>query len=154
MGILAVLKWFAFTPLGRLASAAIIIAILYGIAKAAWDGYKETKEEVGRVTQQLEQKKKDYAKLGAKHNKYKQDVHAQILNERKLQNDLRDDMQYLMERNHELSNLLSKHDLNHLTEIKPGLIELRVNRATKRVLVELERATGGSGGGASPGTTD
>jgi len=38
-------------------------------------------------------------------------------------------------------NIFSEHDLQKLAEAKPGLIETRVNKGTKRVFDELEEIT-------------
>lgn len=47
------------------------------------------------------------------------------------------------ERSDELAKMLSRHDFGMLTRRKPGLIELRVNRATERLFSNVEKITGG-----------
>ena len=43
----------------------------------------------------------------------------------------------------ELNDVLSKHDLDRLSEGKPGMLERRINRGTARVLRMFEHATDG-----------
>jgi hypothetical protein len=154
MGTAAIIKWLITSKMGRGLLVATIIGLLYLGAKAAWNEYTQIKEEVGKVTQQLKQKNEEYTSLEVKHTTYKEGIHAQIQKERRDRDILLADIQNITERNHELSTLLSKHDLTHLAEVKPTLIERRINAGTKRVLRELEQATRRSSGGASTTTTE
>lgn len=43
-----------------------------------------------------------------------------------------------------LNDILGKHDLEALSLAKPGLIENRINAGSRNILLEFEKATGGT----------
>ena len=54
---------------------------------------------------------------------------------------LADESVLIRKEQQETINIFSEHDIQKLAEAKPGLIETRVNRGTKRVFDELEAIT-------------
>lgn len=54
---------------------------------------------------------------------------------------LADDSVIIRKEQQETINIFSEHDIQKLAEARPGMIELRVNRGTKRVFDELEEIT-------------
>lgn len=68
-----------------------------------------------------------------------------------LQNDLNAANRY----KNDLEEKLTKHDLEMLARKKPGLIEKRMNDATKQIFDQIEMETGGKPtGGSRPSTSD
>ena len=54
---------------------------------------------------------------------------------------LADESVIIRKEQQETINIFSEHDIQKLAEAKPGMVETRVNRGTKRVFDELEQIT-------------
>lgn len=79
----------------------------------------------------VEEQKKTIETMIAFQKKQNEDIKS-------LQNDLNSTLEY----KNSLEEKLTKHDLEMLARKKPGLIEKRINDATKKVFDEIERETG------------
>jgi Tfp pilus assembly protein PilO len=115
----------------------IIIVFLTGICGAGWFYYQDSQNRLEELT-------REKAELLITNNAYEETIaniqreyEANLRRTTELNKQLRQAEQY----GDELAAKLRRHNLTRLTLQKPGLIENRVNNATKEIFAELESIT-------------
>ena len=116
----------------------IILSVLGGCAYAAKYYYDTTQATIAQL-------RENNAKLEVANEENQQTIKkmgedAKRLNA--LTDQLSADLRKAEEYGDELRNTLNKHDLTHLANKKPGLIEKRMQNATDKLWDELESITG------------
>ena len=124
----------------RLYAMIFVIALLGGAAYAAKYYYDTTQATIAQL-------RENNAKLEVANEENQQTIKkmgedAKRLNALKdqLSADLRKEEEY----GDELRNTLNKHDMTHLANKKPGLIEKRMQNATDKLWDDLESVTSNS----------
>ena len=118
----------------------IILSVLGGCAYAAKYYYDTTQATIAQL-------RENNAKLEVANEENQQTIKkmgedAKRLNA--LTDQLSADLRKAEEYGDELRNTLNKHDLTHLANKKPGLIEKRMQNATDKLWDDLESITGNS----------
>ena len=118
----------------------IILSVLGGCAYAAKYYYDTTQATIAQL-------RENNAKLEVANEENQQTIKkmgedAKRLNA--LTDQLSADLRKAEEYGDELRNTLNKHDLTHLANKKPGLIEKRMQNATDKLWDDLESITGDS----------
>jgi flagellar biosynthesis/type III secretory pathway chaperone len=115
----------------------VISIFMAGICGAAWLYYQDSQSRLEELT-------KEKAELLITNNAYEETIanitrenEANIRRTAELNHQLRQAEKY----GDELAQKLRRHNLTRLTLQKPGLIETRVNNATKEIFAELESIT-------------
>ena len=116
----------------------IILSVLGGCAYAAKYYYDTTQATIAQL-------RENNAKLEVANDENQQTIKkmgedAKRLNA--LTDQLSADLRKAEEYGDELRNTLNKHDLTHLANKKPGLIEKRMQNATDKLWDDLESITG------------
>ena len=116
----------------------IILSVLGGCAYAAKYYYDTTQATIAQL-------RENNAKLEVANEENQQTIKkmgedAKRLNA--LTDQLSADLRKAEEYGDELRNTLNKHDLTHLANKKPGLIEKRMQNATDKLWDDLESITG------------
>ncbi len=116
----------------------IILSVLGGCAYAAKYYYDTTQATIAQL-------RENNAKLEVANEENQQTIKkmgedAKRLNA--LTDQLSADLRKAEEYGDELRNTLNKHDLTHLANKKPGLIEKRMQNATDKLWDDLESVTG------------
>ena len=116
----------------------IILSVLGGCAYAAKYYYDTTQATIAQL-------RENNAKLEGANEENQQTIKkmgedAKRLNA--LTDQLSADLRKAEEYGDELRNTLNKHDLTHLANKKPGLIEKRMQNATDKLWDDLESITG------------
>lgn len=112
--------------------------LLYlSIAGAAFLWYKNNENKIEKLTQENERLKISYESCQNVLGEMIEEKEAAEENEQELITRVKEAEQY----SNELIQKLRKHDLTKLTMAKPGLIESRINNATKEIFEELESVT-------------
>jgi len=118
----------------------ILVAILGGVGYGAKYYYDTTQNTIAQL-------RENNAKLETA-NQLNQETIAQQQNDAiqlaELNNQLTVDLQKAEQYGDELRATLNKHDLTHLANKKPGLIERRMQNATDKLWDDLESLTGNS----------
>ena len=121
----------------RLYAMIFVIALLGGAAYAAKYYYDTTQATIAQL-------RENNAKLEVANEENQQTIKkmgedAKRLNA--LTDQLSEDLRKAEEYGDELRNTLNKHDLTHLANKKPGLIEKRMQNATDKLWGDLESVT-------------
>ena len=118
----------------------ILVAILGGVGYGAKYYYDTTQNTIAQL-------RENNAKLETA-NQLNQETIAQqqkdAIQLAELNNQLTVDLQKAEQYGDELRATLNKHDLTHLANKKPGLIERRMQNATDKLWDDLESLTGNS----------
>jgi len=120
--------------------AYILIAVVGMIGVAAWGAkyYYDTTQAT------IAQLRENNAKLGVA-NEQNQATIAEMQQDavrlNQLADQLNDDLRKAEQYGDELRNTLNKHNLTHLANKKPGLIEKRMQNATDKLWDDLESVT-------------
>ena len=118
----------------------ILVAILGGVGYGAKYYYDTTQNTIAQL-------RENNAKLETA-NQLNQETIAQQQKDAtqlaELNNQLTVDLQKAEQYGDELRATLNKHDLTHLANKKPGLIERRMQNATDKLWDDLESLTGNS----------
>ena len=118
----------------------ILVAILGGVGYGAKYYYDTTQNTIAQL-------RENNAKLETA-NQINQETIAQqqkdAIQLAELNNQLTVDLQKAEQYGDELRATLNKHDLTHLANKKPGLIERRMQNATDKLWDDLESLTGNS----------
>ena len=124
----------------RLYAMIFVIALLGGAAYAAKYYYDTTQATISQL-------RENNAKLEVANEENQQTI-AKMQEDNVRLNALTDqlniDLRKAEEYGDELRNTLNKHDLTHLANKKPGLIEKRMQNATDKLWDDLESITGDS----------
>ena len=116
----------------------IILSVLGGCAYAAKYYYDTTQATIAQLREnnaKLEVANEENQQTIKKMGEDKQRLNA-------LTDQLSADLRKAEEYGDELRNTLNKHDLTHLANKKPGLIEKRMQNATDKLWDDLESITG------------
>lgn len=122
----------------RLYAIIIVIALLGGAAWAAKSYYTQTQMTIAQL-------RDNNAKLEVANEENQATITKMTENSVRL-NELTDqlnkDLRKSEEYGDQLRNTLNKHNLTHLANKKPGLIEKRMQNATDKLWDDLESVTG------------
>ena len=124
----------------RLYAMIFVIALLGGVAYAAKYYYDTTQATIAQL-------RENNAKLEVANEENQATIkqmekNAERLNE--LTDQLGQDLRKAEAYGDELRNTLNKHNLTHLANKKPGMIEKRMQNATDKLWDDLESITGDS----------
>ena len=124
----------------RLYAMIFVIALLGGTAYAAKYYYDTTQATISQL-------RENNAKLEVENEENQQTI-AKMQEDNVRLNALTDqlniDLRKAEEYGDELRNTLNKHDMTHLANKKPGLIEKRMQNATDKLWDDLESVTSNS----------
>lgn len=112
------------------------IFFVAAIGLAFW-WYKNNENKIEKLTQENERLKISYESCQNVLGEMIEEREAAEENEQELITRVKEAEQY----SNELIQKLRKHDLTKLTMAKPGLIESRINNATKEIFEEIESVT-------------
>jgi len=121
----------------RLYAMIFVIALLGGAAYAAKYYYDTTQATISQL-------RENNAKLEVANEENQQTITKMQENNialNKLTDQLNKDLRKSEEYGDELRNTLNKHNLTHLANKKPGLIEKRMQNATDKLWGDLESVT-------------
>jgi len=121
----------------RLYAIIFVIALLGGTAYAAKYYYDTTQATISQL-------RENNAKLEVANEENQQTITKMKENNialNKLTDQLNADLRKAEEYGDELRNTLNKHDMTHLANKKPGLIEKRMQDATDKLWGDLESVT-------------
>lgn len=119
---------------GKLQSIIMIITVVTAAAASmfAYQKLIDTQEE------QIFELKRQHERSLAMFDKIKMSMEAQSIQTSRLMKEINDSEKALTN----LRNTLQSHDLKKLSSAKPGLIEKRINDATKAYFDDLARISG------------
>jgi len=131
------------------AIAAVLLSVFLGYKwfTGVLEENKTLSVRVGKAEAQVTQERNAHLKTKQEYAKWRSDVTAQIEQEQVNRDALQAQYDKARKQTDVLSKKLAKHDLEFLASRKPRLIEHRVNRATVRVLSDIEQLTGGFASG-------
>ena len=118
----------------------IILSVLGGCAYAATYDYDTTQSTIAQL-------RENNAKLEVANQENQQTIKKMGENATRLNaltDQLSADLRKAEEYGDELRNTLNKHDLTHLANKRPGMIEKRMQDATDKLWDDLESITGDS----------
>ena len=121
----------------RLYAMIFVIALLGGAAYAAKYYYDTTQATISQL-------RENNAKLEVANEENQQTIKKMgedAIRLNALTDQLGEDLRKAEEYGDELRNTLNKHDLTHLANKKPGLIEKRMQNATDKLWGDLESVT-------------
>ena len=121
----------------RLYAIIFVIALLGGTAYAAKYYYDTTQATISQL-------RENNAKLEVANEENQQTITKMQENNvalNKLTDQLNEDLRKAEKYGDELRNTLNKHDMTHLANKKPGLIEKRMQDATDKLWDDLESVT-------------
>ena len=122
----------------RLYAIIFVVALLGGVAYAAKYYYDTTQATIAQL-------RENTAKLEVANEENQLTISKMEENSIRLNaltNQLNADLKKSEEYGDELRNTLNKHNLTHLANKKPGLIEKRMQNATDKLWGDLESVTG------------
>ena len=122
----------------RIYAIVIVIGLVGGAVWGAYGYYKDTQQRISTLTQNNAKLKSANETNNATIDQLQQNAVA--LN--KLIDDLGTDLKKAEEYGDELRDTLRKHNLTHLANKKPGMIEKRMQDATDKLWDDLETVTG------------
>ena len=125
----------------------IIMGVLGAVGYGGYMYYKDTQQRIATLTE-------NNAKLETAVQISEQSVETlrgDIIKNAELNRELQDELQVAEKYGDELRNTLRKHNLTHLANKKPGLIEKRMQNATNRLWDNLADITNPNG--VQPDTT-
>ena len=125
----------------------IIMGVLGAVGFGGYMYYKDTQQRIATLTE-------NNAKLETAVQISEQSVETlrgDIIKNAELNRELQDELQVAEKYGDELRNTLRKHNLTHLANKKPGLIEKRMQNATNRLWDDLADITNPNG--VQPDTT-
>ena len=121
----------------RLYAMIFVIALLGGVAYAAKYYYDTTQATISQL-------RENNAKLEVANEENQQTIKKMgedAIRLNALTDQLNADLRKAEEYGDELRNTLNKHDMTHLANKKPGLIEKRMQNATDKLWGDLESVT-------------
>lgn len=126
----------------------IVLGLLGGVGYGAYYYYKDTQERIGILTQ-------NNAKL-EEATKIQEETIKTMIQDRerfeKINKELQQELQIAESYGDQLRATLQKHNLTHLANTKPGLIERKMQNATDRLWGCLADITNPTGVQLAPGT--
>lgn len=135
------------------AAGALAVFLAYQWFTGVLEENTELKLRNAELVAHVEKERASHEETKAVYAAWRASVNARIEQDKISLNQLLEKYRQEKAKANELSKMLSKHDFEHLASRKPGLIERRVNAATRRVFDDLETLTRGFAAGdeqASP----
>ena len=124
----------------------IILGLLGGVGYGAYYYYKDTQARIATLTE-------NSAKLEQATNTQKQTIDTLVADAAKFQ-ELNKELTIKLDAAHDYKNTLidklRKHDLAKLSLKKPGLVEKKINRGTKKLFESFEKLSGAAPAPAAP----
>ena len=124
----------------------IILGLLGGVGYGAYYYYKDTQARIATLTE-------NSAKLEQATNTQKQTIDTLVADAAKFQ-ELNKELNIKLDAAHDYKNTLidklRKHDLAKLSLKKPGLVEKKINRGTKKLFECFEKLSGAAPAPAAP----
>ena len=124
----------------------IILGLLGGVGYGAYYYYKDTQARIAILTE-------NSAKLEQATNTQKQTINTLVEDAekyRELNKELNTKLEAANEYKNKLIGKLRKHNLAKLSLQKPGLVEKKINRGTKKLFESLEKLSGAAPAPAAP----
>ena len=124
----------------------IILGLLGGVGYGAYYYYKDTQARIATLTE-------NSPKLEQATNTQKQTIDTLVADAAKFQ-ELNKELNIKLDAAHDYKNTLidklRKHDLAKLSLKKPGLVEKKINRGTKKLFESFEKLSGAAPAPAAP----
>ena len=124
----------------------IILGLLGGVGYGAYYYYKDTQARIATLTE-------NSAKLEQATNTQKQTIDTLVADAAKFQ-ELNKELNIKLDAAYDYKNTLidklRKHDLAKLSLKKPGLVEKKINRGTKKLFESFEKLSGAAPAPAAP----
>ena len=124
----------------------IVIGLLGGVGYGAYYYYKDTQARIAILTE-------NSAKLEQATNTQRQTIDTLVADAAKFQQlnkELNTKLEAANNYKNTLIDKLRKHDLAKLSLKKPGLVEKKINRGTKKLFESFEKLSGGDPTPAAP----
>jgi chromosome segregation ATPase len=124
----------------------IILGLLGGVGYGAYYYYKDTQARIAILTE-------NSAKLEQATNTQKQTINTLVEDAekyRELNKELNTKLEAANEYKNKLIGKLRKHNLAKLSLQKPGLVEKKINRGTKKLFESFEKLSGAAPTPAAP----
>ena len=121
----------------RIYAIVIVVGLVGGAVWGAYGYYKDTQQRISTLTQ-------NNAKLKSANDTNTatiQQLNKNALALNQLIDDLGSELKKAEQYGDELRNTLRKHNLTHLANKKPGMIEKRMQNATNKLWDDLESTT-------------
>ena len=126
-----------YLKIGAIAAIAIAGFAFYTHYNNLVDDNRELTETKGKLEAQLDEKQKALNTANRRYAQIKDNLEiAKVANEK-----LNQDFKKAEVRNQRMISIFSDHDFNELVKKKPGLITIRMQKATKKVFDEIEEIT-------------
>ena len=124
----------------------IILGLLGGVGYGAYYYYKDTQARIATLTE-------NSSKLEQATNTQKHTIDTLVADAAKFQ-ELNKELNIKLDAAHDYKNTLidklRKHDLAKLSLKKPGLVEKKINRGTKKLFESFEKLSGAAPAPAAP----
>ena len=115
----------------------IVLGLVGGVVYGGWYYYKDTQARIQTLTE-------NSAKLEVATQQQEMTI-STLVNDaekfRELNKDLNIKLEAANDYKNELISKLRKHDLSRLSQLKPGLVERRINNGTKKLFESFESIT-------------
>ena len=116
----------------------LVLGLIGGVGYGAYYYYKDTQARIATLTE-------NSAKLEQAANTQKQTIDVLVADAKKFR-ELNKELNIKLDAAHDYKNTLidklRKHDLAKLSLKKPGLVEKKINRGTKRLFESFEKLSG------------
>lgn len=122
---------------GIILAITISLVSVGGIGFGAWYYYTTTQERLEELSAENEKKDGQLERIRSELAQTKSNFAIAQRRQEQLQVEAREAEEY----SKEIQQLLRNHDLTRLSYAKPGLIESRVNNATREIFNEIESIT-------------
>ena len=124
----------------------IVIGLLGGVGYGAYYYYKDTQARIATLTE-------NSAKLEQAANTQKETIETLVADAKKYE-ELNKELNIKLNAAHDYKNTLidklRKHNLAKLSLKKPGLVEKKINRGTKKLFESFEKLSGADPAPAAP----
>ena len=124
----------------------LVLGLIGGVGYGAYYYYKDTQARIATLTE-------NSAKLEQAANTQKQTIDVLVADAKKFR-ELNKELNIKLDAAHDYKNTLidklRKHDLAKLSLKKPGLVEKKINRGTKKLFERLEILSGAAPAPAAP----
>ena len=115
----------------------VVMGLVGGVVYGGWYYYKDTQARIQTLTE-------NSAKLEVATQQQEMTINTLVEDAekyRELNKDLNINLEAANDYKNELISKLRKHDLSRLSQLKPGLVEKRINNGTKELFESFESIT-------------
>ena len=115
----------------------VVMGLVGGVVYGGWYYYKDTQARIQTLTE-------NSAKLEVATQQQEMTINTLVEDAekfRELNKDLNINLEAANDYKNELISKLRKHDLSRLSQLKPGLVEKRINNGTKQLFESFESIT-------------